>query len=1018
MSHFERKKLLDRQPYTSREHMDYVYGVEQSSSCLAKYHRNTGPCGDNPNCFEGFVINNLSLGDVDDILKKKIGEDPQKMLKSEQKYVGIKNLGATCYMGSLIQTLYFNKVFRAGMYRWQKPKDNMELDGKEEICVQLQNIFTNLQKGDAKHFNPELFAKSCNIKTASQEDAQEFFKLLITFLEEGQGMQELIKSLFQGEYLRQTECLECGNKTNQKDEFYELDLNIENKTNLSDCIAEHFNEETLSGYACDKCSKKDANAKRTLSVLKFPPVLNVQLLRFVYDVGTKNKKKLFHKLAFEKTLDASKYSAFTPSAAAPATNDTSSMSTDDKESGSDGSGVEEAHKTVRTTNPNKVLYDLTAVLCHIGYSAYGGHYIAYIYDTTEESWYKFNDSDVTRCLLHNPFENDEHEYMLIYKKRDYLKREMAIAEPEPPPELVENVKKANSELAEAAKIYNEKKENEEMLIREINRMVSEIERNLACNITEKQYNWISLEWLRKWFSSKNKSDVGEINNEDLVCEHKKLKLDLAIMRRIRPEAWESLVNLYTGGPTLTQDDMCPQCTLEEFESYKSQNDEERRKELIRNKVETMSSRSTVPHEYFISESWYKAWEGSSLTAKLPGDPIFDLLCPHNQLRPEASKKGVNGEVWRYFIEKYPLEPNRKEITKDTQPCRECLEIVNRNKELDKDEKARRANEARTFEALGRRPQSWNIPPGSYYLVSMIWKGEWDKYVELTSNPHPGPLDNTHLLCRHKKLIVNVKDNFDLSRGNTPHNILDEATWRKLVQVYGIANPETTIVYTVDNYQAPSCSVDYCKVCEREISLSKTESMLHFNAKSIKISERGRSYPIQTEIHNVSSSTTLYNLKLMIMERMDIPLDSIWLFKDDDPLLDDALTLKDYKIKPDDVLEYTKVIDGNEDFVVTPELSKLLELDAGFEKPKEEGFTGTNLMGDRTKKPNQANNVHSNMSIMDNFSTLHEPSAFSREDTLGDFETMGGHHTQRRRALPSIPLSFSLVTILPPGPIAF
>ena len=41
------------------------------------------------------------------------------------------------------------------------------------------------------------------------------------------------------------------------------------------------------------------------------------------------------------------------------------------------------------------VYDLTAVLIHRGPSAYSGHYVAHIQDTTSKLWYRFNDEEIT-----------------------------------------------------------------------------------------------------------------------------------------------------------------------------------------------------------------------------------------------------------------------------------------------------------------------------------------------------------------------------------------------------------------------------------------------------------------------------------------------------------------------------------------------------------------------------------------------------------------------------------------------
>ena len=64
--------------------------------------------------------------------------------KSSTGYTGITNQGATCYLNSLIQSLFMIPEFRIHLLRWQYSKDQ---HGGEELCLtrQLQKIFAQLQ---------------------------------------------------------------------------------------------------------------------------------------------------------------------------------------------------------------------------------------------------------------------------------------------------------------------------------------------------------------------------------------------------------------------------------------------------------------------------------------------------------------------------------------------------------------------------------------------------------------------------------------------------------------------------------------------------------------------------------------------------------------------------------------------------------------------------------------------------------------------------------------------------------
>jgi len=80
-------------------------------------------------------------------------------------------------------------------------------------------------------------------------------------------------------------CLKCKTKSTRPSTFYELDLNIKGHKTLNESLQEFLKEEHLTGddqYYCNHCnSKQDAVRKICLTTL--PPVLNIQLMRFVYD---------------------------------------------------------------------------------------------------------------------------------------------------------------------------------------------------------------------------------------------------------------------------------------------------------------------------------------------------------------------------------------------------------------------------------------------------------------------------------------------------------------------------------------------------------------------------------------------------------------------------------------------------------------------------------------------------------------------------------------------------------------
>ena len=64
-------------------------------------------------------------------------------MSGQSRFVGLSNQGATCYMNSLLQTLYMTPEFRDGVYKIpvEPARDRQD----ESICFQLQALFASMQ---------------------------------------------------------------------------------------------------------------------------------------------------------------------------------------------------------------------------------------------------------------------------------------------------------------------------------------------------------------------------------------------------------------------------------------------------------------------------------------------------------------------------------------------------------------------------------------------------------------------------------------------------------------------------------------------------------------------------------------------------------------------------------------------------------------------------------------------------------------------------------------------------------
>lgn len=119
---------------------------------------------------------------------------PQKDGRAWNGYCGIKNLGAVCYMNSMIQQFYNVPSLRfCLMAADDNTPENLQIyEGKEvddNVLHQLMNMFGFLQLSDRQYYNPKPFCFSFKsydgqpTNVREQKDAQEFLNLVFDRLE-------------------------------------------------------------------------------------------------------------------------------------------------------------------------------------------------------------------------------------------------------------------------------------------------------------------------------------------------------------------------------------------------------------------------------------------------------------------------------------------------------------------------------------------------------------------------------------------------------------------------------------------------------------------------------------------------------------------------------------------------------------------------------------------------------------------------------------------------------------------
>ncbi|KAJ9540076.1 hypothetical protein OSB04_026582 [Centaurea solstitialis] len=313
----------------------------------------------------GYLLNDTCIVEAD-VTVRKVVDYWSHDSKKETGYVGLKNQGATCYMNSLLQTLYHIPYFRKAVYHMPTTENDMP---SGSIPLALQSLFYKLQYSDTSVATKEL-TKSFGWDTYDsfmQHDVQELNRVLCEKLEDkmkGTVVEGTIQQLFEGHHMNYIECINVDYKSTRKESFYDLQLDVKGCRDVYASFDKYVEVERLEGdnrYHAEQHGLQDA--KKGVLFIDFPPVLQLQLKRFEYDFMRDTMVKINDRYEFPLQLDL------------------------DREDGKYLSP--QADRSVRN------LYTLHSVLVHSG-GVHGGHYYAYIRPTLSDQWFKFDDERVTK----------------------------------------------------------------------------------------------------------------------------------------------------------------------------------------------------------------------------------------------------------------------------------------------------------------------------------------------------------------------------------------------------------------------------------------------------------------------------------------------------------------------------------------------------------------------------------------------------------------------------------------------
>ncbi|XP_072906042.1 ubiquitin carboxyl-terminal hydrolase 47 isoform X3 [Hemitrygon akajei] len=384
--------------------------------------------------------------------------------KSETGYVGLVNQAMTCYLNSLLQTLFMTPEFRNALYRWEFEEG--EEDPVTSIPYQLQRLFVLLQTSKKRAVETTDVTRSFGWDSSEawqQHDVQELCRVMFDALEQKWKQTEqadLINQLYQGKLKDYVKCLECGYESWRIDTYLDIPLVIRPYgsnlafNSVEEALQAFVQPETLDGpnqYFCERCKKK-CDARKGLKFLHFPYLLTLQLKRFDFDYTTMHRIKLNDRMTFPAELDMSPFIDFEEEKSpqtesctdSGAENEGSCHSDQLSNDFSNDDVVDEgicldnsstSDKTSKAGNEKSGwIYELFSVMVHSG-SAAGGHYYACIKSFSDGQWYSFNDqhvsritqddirktyggSAVTRGYYSSALASSTNAYMLIYRQKE------------------------------------------------------------------------------------------------------------------------------------------------------------------------------------------------------------------------------------------------------------------------------------------------------------------------------------------------------------------------------------------------------------------------------------------------------------------------------------------------------------------------------------------------------------------------------------------------------------------------
>uniref|UniRef100_A0A2P2IUE6 ubiquitinyl hydrolase 1 n=1 Tax=Rhizophora mucronata TaxID=61149 RepID=A0A2P2IUE6_RHIMU len=341
---------------------------------------------------------------------------------------GLKNLGSTCFMNSVLQALLHAPPFKHYFLNDFHNHETCRKTSSDQLCLvcEVGGVFSAMFSGDRTPYGPARFLyswwqHSANLASYEQQDAHEFFISLLDGVHERDGEERnsseengdcqcIAHKVFSGMLRSDITCMTCGFTSTTYDPCLDISLNLESSSLVdvaNKCV--RMNENTVRSLwgclelftrpeklgsdqklYCQNCQEKRDSLKQ-MSVSRLPLVLSLHIKRFEHSAVRKLSRKIDWHLHFPFSLDMTPYLS---------------------------------SSIVRNRFGNRIFsfaseepnisaeFEIFAVITHSGILE-SGHYVTYL--RIRNQWYKCDDAWITE--VDEGIVRASQCYMLFYVQR-------------------------------------------------------------------------------------------------------------------------------------------------------------------------------------------------------------------------------------------------------------------------------------------------------------------------------------------------------------------------------------------------------------------------------------------------------------------------------------------------------------------------------------------------------------------------------------------------------------------------